>query len=106
MVNLAVFFRQNMMSEKEDIFIEDFYNMILGGLIALKSAQQAGICNHSLASETIFLGKWLKRVKKQKYYVQKQSLMKLKNYSPCMKKRSICRTVFNLWQYIPVISIH
>ena len=56
------------MSEKEDIFIDDFYNMILGGLIALKSAQQAGICQNSLTSETIFLGKWLKRVKKQKCY--------------------------------------
>jgi len=46
----------------------DLYNMILGGLISLTSAQDVGKVNYHPVSETIFLAKWLKRIKKQKRY--------------------------------------
>lgn len=46
----------------------DLYNMILGGLIALSSEQQVGKLARKPSSENIFLGKWLKRVKKQRCY--------------------------------------
>lgn len=42
--------------------------MILGGLIALTSEQQIGKVNYRAVSENIFLGKWLKRAKKQRRY--------------------------------------
>ncbi len=42
--------------------------MILGGLIALTSDQEVGKVTSNPVSETLFLGKWLKRVKKQKSY--------------------------------------
>lgn len=56
------------MSKEENIYQADLINMILGGLIALKSEQQAGTVNRSPGSETLFLGKWLKRAKKQRHY--------------------------------------
>jgi hypothetical protein len=56
------------MSKEENIYQADLINMILGGLIALKSEQQVGAVNRSPGSETIFLGKWLKRAKKQRHY--------------------------------------
>jgi len=46
----------------------DLYNMILGGLIALYSEQQIGKVVKKPVSETLFLGKWLKGVKKQRRY--------------------------------------
>ena len=46
----------------------NLYNMILGGLIALTSDQEVGKVTSNPVSETLFLGKWLKRVKKQKSY--------------------------------------
>jgi hypothetical protein len=57
-----------MQMENTDTFIIDLHNMVLGGLIALRSEQEVGNVNRSLGSETIFLGKWLKRIKKQKCY--------------------------------------
>jgi hypothetical protein len=56
------------MSKEENIYQADLINMILGGLIALKSEQQVGAVNRSPGSETLFLGKWLKRAKKQRHY--------------------------------------
>lgn len=56
------------MSKEENIHQADLINMILGGLIALKSEQQIGSVSHSPGSETLFLGKWLKRAKKQRLY--------------------------------------
>ena len=56
------------MSKEENIYQADLINMILGGLIALKSEQQVGGVNRSPGSETLFLGKWLKRAKKQRHY--------------------------------------
>ena len=44
------------------------YDMILDGLIALTSDQLVGEISRKSVSETIFLGKWLKRAKKQKRY--------------------------------------
>tara|TARA_R110001583_G_scaffold2574_4_gene18417 strand:- start:47 stop:724 length:678 start_codon:yes stop_codon:yes gene_type:complete len=44
------------------------YNLILGGLIALTSEQQIGKVTSRSVSENIFLGKWLKKAKKQKRY--------------------------------------
>ncbi len=46
----------------------DLYNLILGGLIATSSEQQVGKLANKAASENIFLGKWLKRAKKQRCY--------------------------------------
>ena len=46
----------------------DLYNMILGGLIALTSDQEVGKVSYHPVSETLFLGKWLKRIKKQRRY--------------------------------------
>ncbi len=46
----------------------DLYNLILGGLIALTSEQHIGKVTYRSVSENIFLGKWLKRAKKQKRY--------------------------------------
>ena len=46
----------------------DLYNMILGGLIALSSDQKVGKLARKAASENAFLGKWLKRAKKQRCY--------------------------------------
>jgi len=46
----------------------DLYNMILGGLIALFSEQQVGKLAGKKASRNVFLGKWLKRAKKQRCY--------------------------------------
>lgn len=46
----------------------DLYNMVLGGLIALSSDQNVGKLARKVASENVFLGKWLKRVKKQRCY--------------------------------------
>ena len=54
--------------EQEDIFCEDFYNMILGGLIALRSEQKVGLLSYSSSSESLFLGKWLKLGKKQRRF--------------------------------------
>lgn len=56
------------MSKEENIYQADLINMIIGGLIALKSEQQVGSVNRSSGSETLFLGKWLKRAKKQRHY--------------------------------------
>lgn len=56
------------MSKEENTYQADLINMILGGLIALKSEQQVGGVNRSPGSETLFLGKWLKRAKKQRHY--------------------------------------
>jgi len=56
------------MSKEEDKYQSDLINMILGGLIALKSEQQVGSVTRSSGSETLFLGKWLKRAKKQRHY--------------------------------------
>jgi hypothetical protein len=42
--------------------------MVLGGLIALSSDQEIGKLGRKVASENVFLGKWLKRVKKQRCY--------------------------------------
>lgn len=46
----------------------DLYNLILGGLIALSSEQKVGKLARKVSSENTFLGKWLKRAKKQKCY--------------------------------------
>lgn len=46
----------------------DLYNMVLGGLIALSSEQQAGKLARKVASENVFLGKWLKRAERQRRY--------------------------------------
>lgn len=56
------------MNKEENIYQADLINMILGGLIALKSEQQIGTVSRSPGSETLFLGKWLKRAKKQRHY--------------------------------------
>lgn len=56
------------MSKEDNIYQADLINMILGGLIALKSEQQVGCVSRSPGSETLFLGKWLKRAKKQRHY--------------------------------------
>ena len=56
------------MSKEENTYQADLINMILGALIALKSEQQVGAVNRSSGSETLFLGKWLKRAKKQRHY--------------------------------------
>lgn len=56
------------MNKQEDAFATDLYNMILGGLIALRSAQEIGSVTRSPGSETLFLGKWLRRAKNQKRY--------------------------------------
>jgi len=56
------------MSKEKDKYQADLINMILGGLIALKSEQQVGGVSCSSGSETLFLGKWLKRAKKQRHY--------------------------------------
>lgn len=56
------------MNKEENIHQADLINMILGGLIALKSEQQIGTVSRSPGSETLFLGKWLKRAKKQRLY--------------------------------------
>ena len=56
------------MNNEDKIYQADLINMILGGLIALKSEQQVGGVNRSPGSETLFLGKWLKRAKKQRHY--------------------------------------
>jgi len=56
------------MNKEENIHQADLINMILGGLIALKSEQQIGTVSRSPGSETLFLGKWLKRAKKQRHY--------------------------------------
>jgi len=42
--------------------------MVLGGLIALSSDQEVGMLTRKVASENIFLGKWLKSAKKQRRY--------------------------------------
>jgi len=47
---------------------DELYNLILGALIALLSEQHIGKVARKVASENIFLGKWLKRAKKQKRY--------------------------------------
>lgn len=52
----------------------DFYNLILGGLIALSSEQAIGNVSMAFSSESIFLGKWLKKVKKQKRYPKSISI--------------------------------
>jgi len=52
----------------------DLYNLILGGLIALTSEQQIGKVTYHTGSENIFLGKWLKRAKKQKRYPRSLSI--------------------------------
>lgn len=57
-----------LMNKEENIYQTDLINMVLGGLIALKSEQQIGSVSYSPGSETIFLGKWLKIVKKQRRY--------------------------------------
>lgn len=46
----------------------DLYYMILGGLIALSSEQNVGKLSSKTSSENTFLGKWLKRAKKQRRY--------------------------------------
>ncbi len=46
----------------------DLYNMALGGLIALFSEQKVGKLGRKVSSQNVFLGKWLKRVKKQRCY--------------------------------------
>jgi hypothetical protein len=46
----------------------DLYNMVLGGLIALSSDQKIGKLARKASSENLFLGRWLKRCKKQKCY--------------------------------------
>ena len=56
------------MIEQEETFSADLYNMILGGLIALKSEQSVGSVSYSPGSESIFLGKWLKLAKKQRRF--------------------------------------
>lgn len=56
------------MNKEKNIYQADLINMILGGLIALKSEQQVGGVSRSPGSETLFLGKWLKRAKKQRHY--------------------------------------
>ncbi len=57
-----------LMNKEENKYQADLINMVLGGLIALKSEQQIGSVSYSPGSETIFLGKWLKVVKKQRRY--------------------------------------
>ncbi len=52
----------------------DLYNLILGGLIALTSEQKIGKVSYRSVSENIFLGKWLKRAKKQKRYPRSLSI--------------------------------
>jgi len=52
----------------------ELYNLILGGLIALTSEQQIGKVNYHTGSENLFLGKWLKRAKKQKRYSRSISI--------------------------------
>jgi len=52
----------------------DVYNLILGGLIALTSEQQIGKVTYRTVSENRFLGKWLKRAKKQKCYPKSISI--------------------------------
>lgn len=47
---------------------DDLYNIILGGLIALSSEHENGSIKKSSMSDSVFLGKWLKRAKKQKSY--------------------------------------
>ena len=47
---------------------EDLYNMILNSLIALVVAQQSGKVSDKSSGKTLFIGKWLKRAKKQKRY--------------------------------------
>ena len=46
----------------------DLHNMVLGALIALSSEQYVGKLAKKAASENVFLGKWLKRVKKERRY--------------------------------------
>lgn len=47
---------------------ENLYNMILNSLIALAIAQQSGKVGNRSSGKTLFIGKWLKRAKKQKRY--------------------------------------
>jgi hypothetical protein len=56
------------MNKEDNVYQADLINMILGSLIALKSEQQVGCVSRSPGSETLFLGKWLKRAKKQRHY--------------------------------------
>jgi hypothetical protein len=42
--------------------------MVLSGLIALRLAQLSGNVSESSGNETIFLGKWLKRIQKQRLF--------------------------------------
>ncbi len=56
------------MTDKVDTFAIDLYNLILVGLIALKSEQNAGAVGYSSSSESVFLGKWLKLAKKQRRF--------------------------------------
>jgi len=46
----------------------ELYNLIIGGLIAMTSEQKVGKVNYHTGSENLFLGKWLKRAKKQRRY--------------------------------------
>ena len=56
------------MTEIEDTFAVDLFNLILIGLIALKSEQNVGAVGYTSSSESIFLGKWLKLAKKQRRF--------------------------------------
>lgn len=52
---------------------ENLYNMILNGLIALVIAQQSGKVTNKSSGKTLFIGKWLKKAKKQKRYAKNLS---------------------------------
>jgi len=56
------------MSVLEDTFTEDLYSMVLGGLLALQYEQMSNYASIPSGNKTIFLGVWLKRVKKQRLY--------------------------------------
>lgn len=47
---------------------ECLYNMILNCLIALAVAQKSGKVSNKSSGKTLFIGKWLKKAKKQKRY--------------------------------------
>ncbi|PCI52887.1 MAG: hypothetical protein COB45_11455 [Gammaproteobacteria bacterium] len=88
----------------------DLYNMILGGLIALSSEQQVGKLTSKPASENVFLGKWLKRAKKQRCYPKSVSddinnLLKLYFLEGRTGNlASLFRSIFRECQFIKGIS--
>jgi hypothetical protein len=56
------------MLDLEDTYAIDLFGMVLSGLIALRLEQLSGNVSMTSGNETIFLGKWLKRVQKQRLF--------------------------------------